>query len=149
MGKGSYDEIGHSVDPHQQLKFTVAVIASQVVGFLMIILGGSWMGSYHGGYGWDIATVFNYHPLFMTMGMIFLYGDGKLFLSCLKTWAKKLPTSIIPICEFRTLDFSLHFYAPIFLWIFPPIYLDPDPLTIGFINTVIYFNSFKQHNIPI
>ncbi len=98
MGKGSYDEIGHSVDPHQQLKFTVAVIASQVVGFLMIILGGSWMGSYHGGYGWDIATVFNYHPLFMTMGMIFLYGDGKLFLACLKTWAKKLPTSIIPIC---------------------------------------------------
>ncbi len=55
---------------------------------------------------------------------------------------------ILP-CEFRTLDISLHFYAPIFLWIFPPIYLDPDPLTIGFINTVIYFNTFKQHNIPI
>lgn len=76
MGKGSYDEIGHHTDPHQQLKFTAAVIASQVVGFLMLILGGSWMGSYHGGYGWSIATVFNYHPLFMTMGMIFLYGDG-------------------------------------------------------------------------
>lgn len=43
----------------------------------MMILVGTWMGSYHNGYGWDIKTVFNYHPLFMTMGLIFLYGDGK------------------------------------------------------------------------
>lgn len=77
MGKGSYDEIGQSVDPMAHFKFTIGVIASQVVGFIMVVLAGSWMGSYHGGYGWDISTVFNYHPLFMTMGMIFLYGDGK------------------------------------------------------------------------
>ena len=43
----------------------------------MVILGGSWMGTYHKGFGWDISTVFNYHPLFMTIGMIYLYGDGK------------------------------------------------------------------------
>ncbi len=75
---GSYDEIGSSVDPHEHLKFTATAIASQVVGLIMVILSGCWMGSYHGGYGWDISTVFNYHPLFMTMGMIFLYGDGKV-----------------------------------------------------------------------
>lgn len=40
----------------------------------MIILVGTWMGSYHDGYGWDPAKVFNYHPLLMTIGMIFLYG---------------------------------------------------------------------------
>ena len=79
MGMGSYDEIGSSTDPHQHLKFTAAAIASQVVGFIMVILSGCWMGIYHGGYGWDISVVFNYHPLFMTMGMIFLYGDGKAY----------------------------------------------------------------------
>lgn len=88
MGKGSYDEIGHHIDPHQQLKFTAVVVASQIAGFIMIILGGSWMGSYHGGYGWSISTVFNYHPLFMTMGMIFLYGDAILVYRLFKDTTK-------------------------------------------------------------
>ena len=76
MGKGGYDEIGSYPDPSSLRKFTIGIIASQVVGLLMVILVGSWMGSYRGGFGWDISTVFNYHPLFMTIGMIFLYGDG-------------------------------------------------------------------------
>jgi len=78
MGKGSYDEIGHNPDPQAQLKFTAGLVASQLVGLIMVILSGSWMGSYHGGYGWDIKTVFNFHPLFMSIGMIFLYGDAIL-----------------------------------------------------------------------
>ena len=76
MGRGSYDEIGNGIEPRSYSKFTIGIIGSQVVGLVMIILVGSWFGSYHNGYGWDISTVFNYHPLFMTIGMIFLYGDG-------------------------------------------------------------------------
>lgn len=78
MGKGSYDEIGDSgQDPRDLAIFTILVVVTQVIGLVMMILVGTWMGSYHNGYGWDIKTVFNYHPLFMTMGLIFLYGDGK------------------------------------------------------------------------
>lgn len=78
MGKGRYDEIGSNVQDSQSLaKFTITLIISQVIGLVMIILIGSW-ASYHGGYGWDVSTVFNYHPLFMTIGMIFLYGDAIL-----------------------------------------------------------------------
>ena len=84
MGRGNYDEIGIGLglgDPAAIAQFTTLLIISQVVGLVMMILAGTWMGQYHGGYGWDISTVFNYHPLFMTMGMIFLYGDGKRFLN--------------------------------------------------------------------
>jgi cytochrome b-561 len=76
MGKGRYDEIGGNTDPSTLSKFTIGIIAAQVVGLLMVILVGSWMSSYHNGFSWDASTVFNYHPLFMTLGMIFLYGDG-------------------------------------------------------------------------
>ena len=77
MGKGRYDEIGSYQDASSLSKFTIGIIASQVVGLLMVILVGTWMGSYRGGFGWDVSIVFNYHPLFMTLGMVFLYGDGK------------------------------------------------------------------------
>ena len=79
MGKGSYDEIGSNADPTSFAKFTIGIIISQVVGLVMVILVGSWMSNYRGGYGWDISVVFNYHPLFMTIGMIYLYGDGSFF----------------------------------------------------------------------
>lgn len=78
MGKGKYDEIGSGPSDHTDLAhLTIGIIIAQVVGLAMVILGGIWMGKYHNGYGWDVSTVFNYHPLFMTIGMIFLYGDGE------------------------------------------------------------------------
>lgn len=77
MGKGKYDEIDNSSDPRDFFRFTIGIIAAQVVGLFMVILVGIWMSKYHDGYGWDTAVVFNYHPLFMTLGLIFLYGDGK------------------------------------------------------------------------
>ena len=92
MGKGNYDEIGSSTDPKSFAKFTVGIILSQVIGLVMVILVGCWMGSYHGGYGWDISTVFNYHPLLMTIGMIYLYGDAilvyRLFRNVTKIYVK-------------------------------------------------------------
>ena len=86
MGKGKYDEIGQGLlsnpDYRSLAKLTTGIIAAQVIGFIMVILCGIWMGTYEGGggFGWDITTVFNYHPLFMTIGMIFLFGDGNFLL---------------------------------------------------------------------
>jgi cytochrome b-561 len=41
-----------------------------------VILIAVWMGSY-GGFGWtdEPALQFNYHPMFMSIGIIFLYGE--------------------------------------------------------------------------
>ena len=58
--------------------FFAGFIASQIFGLLAIIFVSVWISKYLGGVGWSSANIiFNYHPLFMVLGMIFLYGDGK------------------------------------------------------------------------
>ena len=43
------------------------------------ILMGVWMGVYRAGYDWNGTPEqqFSYHPLFMYIGLIFLYGNGQ------------------------------------------------------------------------
>ncbi len=36
-----------------------------------------WMGYYSGGFDWaNPSLVFNYHPVFMVLGMVLCFGDG-------------------------------------------------------------------------
>ncbi|KAA3670792.1 uncharacterized protein DEA37_0004960, partial [Paragonimus westermani] len=48
---------------------------SSVLGVLCVILTGIWLGAYWGGFSWTDVRIFNYHPLFMVLGLVFLYGD--------------------------------------------------------------------------
>jgi cytochrome b-561 len=76
MAKGS----GSDSDSAQALTrwyYFIAIFA-QVVGVIGVILVGVDFGVYFGGFTWGGSTLFNYHPLFMTLGMVFLYGDGLL-----------------------------------------------------------------------
>ena len=42
-----------------------------------------WLGYYYGGFDWNNpALVFNYHPVFMVVGLIFCFGDGELRFDC-------------------------------------------------------------------
>ena len=58
--------------------FTAWVILAQVFGLAAVIIVAVWMGQYNGGFAWqeNPSKEFNYHPLFMIIGMVFLYGDG-------------------------------------------------------------------------
>jgi len=50
----------------------------QVSGFMAVVLMGLWTGHHLGGFAAsdDPQHQFNWHPLLMTIGMIFLYGNG-------------------------------------------------------------------------
>lgn len=60
--------------------FMLLVILAQVVGVIAVLLMGIWMGNFQGGFGWGYKNEhkFNYHPMFMVTGLIFIYGDGKI-----------------------------------------------------------------------
>lgn len=46
---------------------------------MAVVLMGIWTGHHLGGFAWqkNPGLEFNWHPLLMTIGMIYLYGNGK------------------------------------------------------------------------
>ena len=59
--------------------FASAVTSSQLFGIGAMIITGVWLSKYQGGFAWDGSEKqFNYHPLFMVIGLIFLNAEGKL-----------------------------------------------------------------------
>lgn len=62
---------------------------SQVVGAIAVILVAVWMGEK--GFAWteNPSKEFQYHPLFMTIGMIFLYGEAILIYRVFRHERKK------------------------------------------------------------
>jgi len=61
----------------------VAEIA-QITGIMAVVLTGIWMGHFRGGMAWqsDPKLEFNWHPMLMVIGMVFLYGNGKALFLC-------------------------------------------------------------------
>ncbi|XP_029042817.1 transmembrane ascorbate-dependent reductase CYB561 [Osmia bicornis bicornis] len=68
-------------EPRQSLEgFKPLTIIMEVIGTTLVILVAIWCGSYRGGFSWrsNPSLEFNWHPLLMTIGFVFLYANGML-----------------------------------------------------------------------
>jgi len=66
---------------HNRRVFLGTFVVTQIPGLLSVILMLVWTINYRGGFSWGAADpghAFNWHPLLMTIGMIYLYGNGAL-----------------------------------------------------------------------
>ncbi|VDL70248.1 unnamed protein product [Nippostrongylus brasiliensis] len=103
-------------DPHftllredQSVKlFNIALVISQAFGGLAILLVAIWMGGYEDGFSWteDPEREFHYHPTFMVMGMVFLYGESILVYRVFRNERKKFS---------KTLHVCLHSMVLVFM----------------------------------
>jgi len=80
------------MDEEQSMKyFSFTFGVSQFFGGLAVLLVAVWMGSYGDGFGWTESPEqqFHYHPLFMVIGLIFLYGEAILVYRVFRHERKK------------------------------------------------------------
>ncbi|KAG8230749.1 hypothetical protein J437_LFUL010248 [Ladona fulva] len=78
--------------PQQNLEgFNLTVWLTEAVGIVVLILMGIWTTLYRGGFAWrsNPALEFNWHPLLMTIGMIFIYGNGILIYRVFRVRRKR------------------------------------------------------------
>lgn len=59
--------------------FLPLIFICEICGLAIVIMTAIWMGVLQdGGFGWTKELVFRYHPMFMILGMIFIYGNAIL-----------------------------------------------------------------------
>lgn len=74
------DQVAEPAQAQKLEGFKFLVILTEAVGILLIVLMIIWNYNYRGGFSWssEPALQFNWHPLLMTIGMVFLYANGML-----------------------------------------------------------------------
>ncbi|XP_071450787.1 transmembrane ascorbate-dependent reductase CYB561 isoform X2 [Hetaerina americana] len=78
--KVSFPTMEQDVSPQNLEGFNATLWIAESVGFTAVLLMAIWTSVYRGGFAWrsDPDLEFNWHPLLMTIGMIFMYGNGIL-----------------------------------------------------------------------
>lgn len=72
--------------PQKLASFRLLYLIAQMVGVTVLILMTSWIYLYLGGLGFsDPSIEFNWHPILMTIGMIYLYGNSESLISVFHT----------------------------------------------------------------
>lgn len=69
------DDMSEEYSP--KVNFKVIYTITQAIGVTIVALVGVWVESYRGGLAWtsDPKLQFNWHPLLMVFGMVFLYAN--------------------------------------------------------------------------
>lgn len=85
------DEIGTENQHEKLANFRLLYLILQMIGITVIILMASWVFIFLGGVSWSStpSIQFNWHPLLMTIGMVFLYGNSILIYRGLRYTPKR------------------------------------------------------------
>uniref|UniRef100_A0A1I8J8N2 Transmembrane ascorbate-dependent reductase CYB561 n=4 Tax=Macrostomum lignano TaxID=282301 RepID=A0A1I8J8N2_9PLAT len=105
--------------------FTVWVLVALTTGASAVVMTTVWLTKYLGGFDWNNEKVFNYHPLFMVIGMVFLYANSALVYRVFRNSRKPLLKSVHGILHILALVFSI----------------------VGLV-AVFKFHNLPTHNIP-
>lgn len=74
------EEIGEHPQRQRLVNFRILYMIVQMIGITLIILMAAWVSLFLGGVGLSTPQLeFNWHPLLMTIGMIYLYGNCMRF----------------------------------------------------------------------
>lgn len=70
--------VGHGVEDLRGFK--PIFYFSQAIGVTIVVLVSIWTIHHRGGFAWrsNPALEFNWHPLLMTIGLVYLGGNGKI-----------------------------------------------------------------------
>ncbi|CAK9291176.1 unnamed protein product [Gordionus sp. m RMFG-2023] len=91
MENGNYLASQESSNNSPTLKyFNFFFLSSQILGVLAVIITGAWISKFKGGLAWqsDPSKEFNYHPLFMVIGFIFLNMEAALIYRAFRDMRK-------------------------------------------------------------
>lgn len=81
--------------------FMICFICVELMGIILVILATCWMAQI-GGFGFSDTIIFNFHPVLMTLGMIFLNANGlSLWIIILQYFNSILLFSNIGILIYR------------------------------------------------
>merc|ERR1711992_111245 len=79
--KAGSDEMNLSLSVYNRPLFQTASLAVSMIGLTLVITTIAWVGHFKGGVSFsqtEKGIDFNWHPILMTISLIFLYGNGAL-----------------------------------------------------------------------
>jgi len=84
------DENCEALQGQRLVNFRILYMITQMLGITIIILMGAWILLFLGGFGWSTPQIeFNWHPMLMTIGMIYLFGNAITLYRGFRYTAKK------------------------------------------------------------
>jgi len=71
--------------------FTLSFSLAEICGALAVILTVAWVGHFRGGFAWqeNPAVQFNWHPVLMVTGLIYLYANSALLYRVFRSERKR------------------------------------------------------------
>ncbi|RXG70055.1 putative cytochrome b561 [Armadillidium vulgare] len=103
----TYSRRDMEVEARNNRLFTKIFTLTQILGVTTLLLIIIWLSLFRNGFAWNSnpKLEFNWHPLFMVLGLVFLYANGALVYRAFRGEMKK---------KLKIIHASFHFFALIF-----------------------------------